>query len=162
MNATEPMVEDLSLPQQRYVEIIDGLMRERGQVRMTDVAGRMDVSLPSASEAVKRLVELGIALRIRPLGVALTPEGRRIANQLDLRHQALKRFMIDVMAMEPDRADTIACRLEHCVDGEFSERLLDLARFLERNYPWTLQGIAEHVRQRSAEPAGNPDPRAAI
>ena len=147
----ESTVEALSLPQQRYVEIIDGLMRESGQIRVTDVAARMEVSLPSASEAVKRLVELGIAMRIPPLGVALTVEGRRIANQLDRRHQALKRFMVDVMAMEPERADIVACRVEHCVDGEFSERLLDLAQFLEREYPWTLRGIAEHVRDRQSK-----------
>jgi DtxR family Mn-dependent transcriptional regulator len=151
MNATTSTVEDLSLSQQRYVEIIDGLMREAGQVRMTDVAGRMQVSVPSASEAVKRLAEIGIVCRSLPLGIALTPEGRRIANQLDLRHQTLKRFMVDVMAMDPDRSDTIACRLEHCVDGEFTDRLLDLARLLEQDYPWTLRGIAEHVRMRSTD-----------
>lgn len=151
MKSTGSAVETLSLSQQRYVETIEGLIRETGQARMTDVASRVEVSLPSASEAVKRLEEMGIVVRSPSAGIALAPEGWRMAGQLDRCHQALKRFMVDVMAMDPERADVIACRVEHCVDGEFGERLLDLARFLEREYPWTLRGIAEHVRGRHAD-----------
>mgnify|MGYP000946327015 CR=1 FL=1 len=150
VNGPEAIVDELSLSQQRYVEIVDGLMRRHGRVRMSDIAADMGVSLPSASEAVKRLIEVGLLCRSVPVGVALTAEGRRIANQLDARHQALKRFMIDVMAMEPARADAVACRVEHCVDGDFAERLADVAGLLERDYPWTLRGIADHVRERTS------------
>ncbi len=150
MQRSKGPLESLSLPQQQYVEAIDELLREQGKARLTDVAGRMSVSLPSASEAVKRLVEMGIASRKADHGIDLTSEGRRIAGQLDRRHQALKRFMVDVMAMASDRADDVACRMEHCVDKEFTDRLLDLARFLEQEYPWAIKGIASHVRDKRA------------
>ncbi len=139
----------LSLPQQRYIEVIDGLVRESGVARITDVAERLDVRLPSASQVVKRLVDNGLAARNERLEVELTAKGRMIAEHLDRRHQALKRFMVDVMAMDEKRADEVACRVEHCVDGQFAERLVDLAEFLEQEYPWTLKGIADHVRGRS-------------
>jgi len=143
----------LSLPQQQYVEVIDELVREAGLARITDVAERLDVRLPSASQVVKRLVDNGLAVRNERLEVGLTARGRMIAEHLDRRHQALRRFMVDVMAMDADRADELACRIEHCVDGRFAERLVDLAEFLEREYPWAIKGIADHVRDKSAAEA---------
>jgi DtxR family Mn-dependent transcriptional regulator len=143
--------ESLSLPQQRYIEVIAGLIHEHGQARMTAVAERLEVQLPSASEAVKRLVENGLASRNARFDIGLTRKGKRIAEQLDTRHQALKRFMVDVMAMEGTRADELACRIEHSVDKEFTERLLAVAGLLEREYPEALAGIAVHVRNRSKE-----------
>ncbi len=141
--------DTLSLPHQRYIEVIDGLVRESGVARITDVAERLDVRLPSASQVVKRLVDNGLAARNERLEVELTPKGRTIAEHLHRRHQALKRFMVDVMAMDARRADELACRVEHCVDGQFAERLVDLSEFLEKEYPWTIKGIAEHVRGKS-------------
>ncbi len=141
-------LEDLSLPQQRYIEIIAELKREHGQARMTDIAARLGVRLPSVSEAVKRLVENGLASRNERSDVGLTGRGQQVAEQLDERHQALKRFMVNVMAMDEGRADTLACRVEHSVDGEFAERLVAMAGLLEREYPEALAGIAEHVRRK--------------
>ncbi len=142
--------QTLSLPQQRYIEVIDELMREQGAARVTDIAARLDVRLPSASQAVKRLVENGLATRNAQLEVELTRNGRGIAGQLQRRHHALRRFMVEVMAMEHGRADELACRIEHCVDGQFAERLVDLAEFLEQEYPWAVKGIADHVRGKFA------------
>lgn len=150
MEKLDTGVDSLSLPQQRYVEVIGELLRAKGQARTTDIAERLSVSLPSVSEAVKRLAEMGITTRGTNSGVGLTAAGRRAAEQLESRHASLQRFMVDVMAMDPEKADSIACRVEHCVDREFSNRLLDLANFLEKEYPWTLEGIAQHVRNRRA------------
>lgn len=149
--------DTLSLPQQRYIEVIDGLVRESGVARITDVAERLDVRLPSASQVVKRLVDNGLAARNDRLEVDLTPKGRTIAERLDRRHQALKRFMLDVMAMDANRADELACRVEHCVDGQFAERLVDLAEFLEKEYPWAIKGIADHVRSKFAGETESPE-----
>ena len=147
MTETETTAESLSLPQQRYIEVIAELNAVQGRARMTDVAERLGVRLPSASEAVKRLVANGLALRPARSEVALTQEGQRIAHQLDARHQALKRFMVNMMAMDTDRADTLACRVEHCVDTEFAKRLVDLVAFMEREHPDTITAIADHVRK---------------
>jgi DtxR family Mn-dependent transcriptional regulator len=138
----------LSLPRQRYVEVIGELARAGGTARMTDVAQRISVSLPSASEAVKRLVEIGIASRGSHLEIELTEKGRRMADQLEQRHQALQRFMVEVMAMDPAAADELACRLEHAASKDFAERLIDPAQFLEQEYPWAIAAIATHVRNR--------------
>jgi DtxR family Mn-dependent transcriptional regulator len=148
MKDASDRLDSLSLPQQRYIETIAELVRQAGQARMTDVASKLGVSLPSASETVKRLVELGFALRVEHQGINLTPAGTHVAAQLDRRHYALRGFITNVMAMRVETADEIACRVEHCVDKEFTERLLELEEYLEQYHPHALRDIAQHFDNR--------------
>ena len=149
-------VEDLSLAQQRYVERIDELCRVNGHAHTSDLASGLGVSMPSVTEAVSRLSERGVAIRRPGHEIVLTEHGARIAEQLSRRHLALRRFMTEVMAMEPERADQVACRVEHCVDADFAERLSRMAELLEAEYPWALKGIAQAAREsESAHTAVN-------
>ena len=149
-------MEGLSLAQQRYVERIDELCRAKGHAHTSELAATLNVSMPSVTEVVSRLAENGLAARKSSHEIVLTEPGARMAKQLARRHEALRRFMVDVMAIKPETADQIACRVEHCVDRDFAERLRKLAEFLEAEYPWTLKGIADYLRGRkgSAETGG--------
>jgi DtxR family Mn-dependent transcriptional regulator len=137
--------EAVSLAQQNYIEVIDGLVRERGAARTTDLAARLGVSMPSVSEAVRRMVERGFVERKSRHEVVLSKRGRKIAVQLDRRHKALSRFMDRVMAMDPGQSDALACKIEHCVNRDFTTRLLRLAEALER-HPEALKDIASRLR----------------
>ena len=148
MRKVDAMPEGISLAQQRYVESISELGADTGYVRTSDLAEHLDVSLPSVSEAVKRLVRLGFAVRKSRSEIGLTGEGRIIAAQLERRQAALERFMVDVMLMKPARASEMACRIEHFVDREFANRLLCLAEFLGNKSPETLKEIADHLRRK--------------
>lgn len=118
----------------------------------------MGVTLPSASEVVNRLMGLGLVLRISRFEIGLTPQGRQIAEQLDRRHESLRQFMTNVLVMDEDEADKIACRLEHYVDGDFAGRLAQLAELLKMEYAKVLEDIAGHIRAGKVgkrAPAGN-------
>lgn len=139
--------ERLSLAQQNYVEAIAELCQRNGVARTSELADGMKVSMPSVSETVSRLVERGVAVRTERHEILLTARGRDIARQLARRHDVLKRFMVDVMALDVARADELACRIEHCVDGAFSDRLILLDDFL-KNSPETLEAITAHIRRQ--------------
>lgn len=153
--------EELSLSQQRYVEVIGGLIREKGRARTTDVAQRMGVRLPSVTEAVRRLEDLGLAVRRSRFEIVLSPRGTRIAEQLDDRQAALERFMVGVMGMEAADAAEAACRVEHCVNREFADRLAAVAEYFVQRHPAALRGASEYVRIRlaGAAEAGGADNR---
>ena len=85
-------LDEISLPQQRYVESILELGGRDGYVRTSELAAHLDVRLPSVSEAVKRLVKRGLAVRKSRFEIGLTERGRRIAEQLERRQEALERF----------------------------------------------------------------------
>ncbi len=139
------------MAQQNYVETIADLCRLRGYARTSELAVRLNIRMPSVSEAVTRLVEQGLAVRSSRHEIELTPKGRVIAGQLRQRQEALLLFMTEVMAMEKEKAEAMACRIEHCVDKEFADRLLLLAEFFEQKHPETLKAIARHVRRRTDE-----------
>jgi DtxR family Mn-dependent transcriptional regulator len=155
MSATKGsrLPESLSLAQQNYVEAIADLCRTGGSARTSELAALLHVRMPSVSEAVTRLVEEGVVLRTEQHRIELSPKGVAIASQLKQRHEALLLFMTEVMAMDKPRADAMACKIEHCVDKAFSDRILILAEFLERKHPETLKAIATHFRKRAKEPS---------
>ena len=127
--------EKLTLAQQQYVETIADLIRERGEARTTDLAERLDVSLPSASQAVGRLIDMGLARRKSWHEIILTAQGRAISRQLGRRHQVFRRFLTRVLRMSAKAADANACRIEHCIDPGLADRLGSFADFFERELP---------------------------
>ena len=52
--------ESPSLSQQQYIEAIAALMKTRGQARASELAAQLGVSMPSVSQAIDRLVALGL------------------------------------------------------------------------------------------------------
>ena len=125
----EPSNVGLSLAQQQYVETIAEL--ERG-ARVSRLAERLGVSRPAASEAVARLVARKMVERRSRFELVLSPAGRRVADQLERRHAALRRFMVEVLSMNRREADELACRVEHWVGPDFVDRLLKLADELKQ------------------------------
>lgn len=145
--------DSLSLSQQRYVEVIAGLIRDQGRARTTDVARRLGVRLPSVTEAVRRLAEVGLVGRRSRSEIVLSAVGAQIAEQLDGRQEALERFMVGVMGLPDEEAAEAACRIEHCVNREFADRLAAVAEYLVQRHPAALRGASEYMRTRLAAPA---------
>lgn len=151
MNA---LPESLSLSQQQYVEAIADLVREKGRASTTEVARLLGVRLPSVTEAVRRLEFLGLARRRSRFEIALSAGGRRIAEQLDGRQKALRRFMVEILDMPPEQADQVACRVEHCVDRGFADRLAALADYMAARDPAARRKVAAHIARRVPARAG--------
>ena len=123
-------IEDLSLPQQNYVEAIAELIEKHGHAHPSEIAKLLKVKKPSVTEAINRLVDLGVARRLDQ-EIVLTRRGTAIAQDLTHRHETLRRFMADVLEMESHKADEAACRIEHSASPEFIERLLLLEEFIQ-------------------------------
>lgn len=124
-------IGDASLVQQNYIEVIADLVRHNGRARTCDIAEKLDVSLPSVSEVVRRLVSAGLVYRKSRHEIILTPKGQRLADQLDGRQKALHHFMTDMLGFEDGEAEKMACELEHCVDARLVESLLILDSFMD-------------------------------
>lgn len=122
---------NITLSQQTYVESISDLVRKRGHASVTGLARHLGISKPSVCEAIKRLIDLKLAERKSWHEIILTKRGEGIARQLDRRHETLRKFMVDILAMDSGKADELACNMEHVANKEFVDRLIRLAEFLE-------------------------------
>lgn len=126
------LADELSLPQQNYVEAIAELIDDHGHAHPAKIAEQLKVRKPSVTEAVGRLVELGIARRSNQ-EVYFTKKGELIADELSGRHEALLSFMVKVLGMDEKDADKAACRMEHNANPRFIKRLKMLQDFMQRD-----------------------------
>ncbi|MGH9064761.1 MAG: metal-dependent transcriptional regulator [Acidimicrobiales bacterium] len=88
-----------------------------------DLAGALGVSPGTATAAVKRLADRGLALHRPYRGVELSPLGRRAAAAAIRRHRIVERFLSDMLGYPWNEADRLAASFEHDLPGEVEDRL---------------------------------------
>ena len=113
-----------------YLERIAMLAEERGVVSVTKLSKALEVKKPSVTAALKKLSERGLVDHERYGYVELTAEGKRIAQDVFHRHEALRKFLTEILGVEPETAWNDACKMEHFVSPATSERLTKFVEFV--------------------------------
>ena len=111
---------------ENYLKAVFTLRQAYERVRCSDIAERMDVTLPSVSRAVKELEKMGHVSRDEDGSVALTPSGERIAAEIYERHCFFTRRLI-AAGVDPETAAKEACHMEHGVSEESFQKLKEAA-----------------------------------
>ncbi len=106
-----------------YLEMIAGLIEERGEARAVDLAERMGVTHVSVGKTVKRLQDEGYVTSLPYRSIFLTDEGKAIAEAAKARHLLVHDFLVSI-GVPHEAAETDAEGIEHHV----SEATLDAMR----------------------------------
>lgn len=62
-------------------------------------------------------------INYEPYGyVTLTPKGKKIAKEIENRHQVIKDFLIRMLKVDEQAAEDTACRMEHAMDADTFSR----------------------------------------
>jgi DtxR family transcriptional regulator, Mn-dependent transcriptional regulator len=125
-----PESHDLSASMQDYLEAILELEEEENQVRITDIANKLNIAKASVNQTIHKFKEMGLVRQQIYGPVELTDNGREMADKVKQRHKKLSHFLIGVLGVDPKIAEKDACLMEHAVSSETMERLTD---FLSRN-----------------------------
>ena len=80
---------------------------------------------------MKRLSEEGLVVHEKYGRVKLTAAGAKAAKDVFRRHETLRRFLIDVLDIDPETAREDACRMEHNISPISLERLARFLSFVE-------------------------------
>jgi DtxR family Mn-dependent transcriptional regulator len=121
----------MTVASERYLETIYELGEQaNGEVRVKDLAGALNISHPSVSQMVDRLVEVGLVTHDKYQHIALTQKGRRIAKGLDRKHEVIKTFFQDILGVQAEVADRDACEIERVISNETLNKLV---KYLEKN-----------------------------
>ena len=150
-----------------YLKHIFQIRLQKGFVKIRDLAEAMGRSDSSVRAAVGKLTERGYVQENEGRGgnVELTPEGRRIAEQIFSRHQMIQGWMVR-LGIDPQEADEQACQMEHVISDNMLaaiRRHVDLAMSLlggDSAYPEKMKAMAEGLR-RKADLSGTEDDDAA-
>lgn len=120
MGHQEPPVVSSAI--EDYAKAIYALeLREGDAVSTNALAERLGVTAASASGMVKRLGELGLVEHQPYRGVALTPEGRRVALEVMRHHRLLELYLFQSLGVPWDRVHEEAEVLEHVLSEELEE-----------------------------------------
>ena len=100
-----------------YLETIFVLSKTMTAVRAIDVGEHLGFSKPSVSRAIGLLRQGGL-VEVDALGhLALTEDGRAVAERTYERHRLLKEYFIS-LGVDADIADADACKIEHHISDE--------------------------------------------
>lgn len=126
-----PRNEDLTPALEDYLKAIWDILQDQKVARVKDIAARMGVNMASVTPAMRRLEALGLVEHETWGFVDLTPEGRRAAQGIRVRHDLLVRFLRDFLAVSPEVAEADACAIEHHISDETVDRLVGLLEHLQ-------------------------------
>src|SRR3954467_15561261 len=128
-----------------YAKAIYSLSRQGDGTATTNaLAERLGVTPASVSAMVKKLDERGLVRHVRYKGVALTPEGERVALEIMRHHRLLETYLAEHLGVPWDRVHQEAEALEHV-----------LSEYLEAR-------IAAKLGNPTHDPHGDPIPTAAL
>ena len=102
---------------QMYLETIYVLLGQSPTVRAIDVGEHLGYSKPSVSRAIGILKKDGYVTVDKDGFLALTDEGRAMAEKVFRRHTALTALFTR-LGVSPDTAASDACRIEHVISDE--------------------------------------------
>lgn len=106
-----------------YVASIYDIVESDGVARISDIAKRRGVSYASATNAVKRLTELGLVEHKRYGFVKLTNRGLRLGQMLKSGEARIKYFFMFVVGVPERKAEQIASLIVYDLDAETRRKL---------------------------------------
>jgi DtxR family Mn-dependent transcriptional regulator len=106
-----------------YISTIYNLIEKEGVARISDIARAKGVSYASATNAVKKLVSLGLVDHRRYGFAKLTPRGLRIAQMLKSGESRIKYFFMYVVGIPEKKAEQIASLMVYDLDAETRRKL---------------------------------------
>lgn len=105
-----------------YLKVMLGLSDGEG-VRSSDIANALGITRASVSRMTEILKDEGYVKKEKYGAVALTEAGRSAAVNVKRRYDLLKAFLGSVLGLEAAAAAGDACRIEHIISSETTDKI---------------------------------------
>jgi DtxR family Mn-dependent transcriptional regulator len=125
------MDKKLSSNMEDYLEAIAALKKKKGVARVRDISRLMNVKTPSVTAALNTLSKKGLIIHERYGYVEMTPEGKRLAQGIQRRHDILLEFLSKFLDIDSKIAAEDACKMEHSISPQTFEKLTKFIEFVE-------------------------------
>jgi len=143
---------EISKREEEYLEAMYILHKNKGIIRVKDIARRLKVKPPSVVDALKKLSEKGLIQYEKYDRILLTDEGKEIAEKVYSKHKLLMNFFIEILGIPPDIAEEDACQFEHHIHDITAQRMREFAKYIQEQCPYVIkQFIKEHIEKRKSE-----------
>ncbi len=122
---------DLTSNMEDYLEAIFQIIAAGKPARMKEIADSLGVQTASVTGAIRTLSDKGL-VKHEPFGhVELTDAGADMARKIVRRHEVLTAFLAQVLGLDGELAERVACKMEHAIDPTVTERLVCFTEFVQ-------------------------------
>lgn len=129
-----------------YLMAIHETLEEQGYARLIDVAKRLNISKGSLSTSLKTLIKRKLVLEDENKHLKLSEKGQEYAENIHNTHEVFSLFLTEVLDLDPKIADVDACKIEHLLSTESSDKILQLTKSLVRN-PKLLKNVKDEIQK---------------
>ena len=112
-----------------YLEAIWDLQKNKGYIKVKDIADKLEVTRPSVSEMIKKLSENEYIIYEKYGGIIFTGRGKKLAQEIKKRHNLFVEFL-RIIGVSEENAQQDACKLEHDVSPETITCLFEFVEFI--------------------------------
>ncbi len=131
-----PERRNLSPALENYLEIIFLEEARDGAARASSIADAAKVSRSTVTSTLKTLKAMGL-VEYEPYSlIHLTKEGRLIGRDITHRHIIFREFFEQVLQLDHEEADAVACELEHVVPAPVIRRWGQFVLYLRNRDFW--------------------------
>ncbi|WP_372519595.1 metal-dependent transcriptional regulator [Candidatus Ruminimicrobiellum ovillum] len=109
---------------ENYLETIGMLIRKNKIARVKDISKELDVKNSSVNIALNVLADKGLIIHEKYGYVELTPEGQKIADDIQHKEDVLVQFFTKILGVDENVALKDACRMEHTISDETLAKLI--------------------------------------
>lgn len=109
-----------------YLEAISEIISVNGHAHTKDIARRLQVKMPSVTNALQALSVRGLIRYQSHAPVVLTALGAETAAVIVRRHRALKKFFAEILKIDAAEAEHVACEIEHVIGEKVMSRIVTL------------------------------------
>lgn len=117
------MEKELTNSQEEYLRAIYILEKNKGKIRITDIAQELDLTKPSVNHGVKNLKELEFVEFESYGNVFLTKKGLEKAKEIIKKYDTLKAFLIQVLEVKKDVATKEAKKMKSVISKDTISKL---------------------------------------
>lgn len=120
------MSKNLSSGLEDYIETIYMSSLAGISLKGAELARKLNISRASVSEALSKLMSLGL-IEYKPYGsIKLTLKGEEKAKAVYSKHGLLKKFFENVLQVPENEASENACKIEHIISENILNRMSKL------------------------------------
>ena len=125
--------QNLSSGLEDYIETIYLTEQAGTQLKGAELARKLCISRASVSEALSKLVSLGL-IEYESYGlIELTHKGEEEAKKVYSKHGILKDFLEHVLLVSEEEAGENACKIEHIISPNVLNKLMKFTEFCQKH-----------------------------
>jgi len=118
-----------------YLEVVYELIRSKGYARVSDIAERLNVKLPSVTNMLQKLHGMDLIVYERYRGLTLTPKGEEIAKFSQQKHLTIIKFL-KILGVTEKIAQSDAEGIEHHVHKNTIRQIQRFVEYANKHPTW--------------------------